>query len=140
MPCSTRGIDRRMPIAIIESASRAEERVIEADLLTVVSKAAALGVQSAGYHRHRGSGERGSYSKSRARSSCTEGLWERRVYKYQDIDREIVFDRVAEFRDQVARRLNGELSEAQFLPLRLMNGPSIFNVTHICCGSRFLMG
>ena len=31
-------------------------------------------------------------------------------------------ERVAEFRDQVARRLSGELTEEEFKPLRLMNG------------------
>ena len=31
-------------------------------------------------------------------------------------------DRAAEFRDQVGRRLTGELTEEQFKPLRLMNG------------------
>ena len=33
-----------------------------------------------------------------------------------------VSERVAQFRDQVARRLSGELTEDQFKPLRLMNG------------------
>lgn len=44
------------------------------------------------------------------------------MYRYNTVDREIVEDRVAEFRDQVARRLAGELTEDQFRPLRLMNG------------------
>src|SRR6185503_7417443 len=37
-------------------------------------------------------------------------------------DRSIVTKRVAQFRDQVRRRLAGELSEDEFRPLRLMNG------------------
>src|SRR6187402_122621 len=44
------------------------------------------------------------------------------MYRYDDYDQSIVDARVAEFRDQVARRLSGELSEDQFKPLRLMNG------------------
>lgn len=44
------------------------------------------------------------------------------MYRYDEIDRSIVADRAAEFRDQVQRRLSGALSEDQFKPLRLMNG------------------
>ncbi|WP_420138094.1 nitrite/sulfite reductase [Sphingomonas sp.] len=44
------------------------------------------------------------------------------MYRYDDYDQAIVDARVAEFRDQVKRRLSGELSEDQFKPLRLMNG------------------
>ena len=44
------------------------------------------------------------------------------MYRYDAIDKAILQDRAAEFRDQVARRLSGELSEDQFKPLRLMNG------------------
>ncbi|ANK82695.1 MAG: sulfite reductase [Rhizobiales bacterium NRL2] len=44
------------------------------------------------------------------------------MYAYDAIDRELVETRVAEFRDQVARRVSGELTEEQFRPLRLMNG------------------
>src|SRR6202163_1793334 len=36
--------------------------------------------------------------------------------------RPLVAERVAEFRDQVRRRLSGELTEEEFKPLRLMNG------------------
>src|SRR5262249_15105058 len=36
--------------------------------------------------------------------------------------RTLVAERVAEFRNQVARRLSGELTEDEFKPLRLMNG------------------
>ncbi len=44
------------------------------------------------------------------------------MYKYDDFDHAIVNARVDEFRDQVARRVAGELSEDAFKPLRLMNG------------------
>jgi sulfite reductase (NADPH) hemoprotein beta-component len=44
------------------------------------------------------------------------------MYRYDDFDKTLVAERVAEFRDQVARRLSGELSEDEFKPLRLMNG------------------
>jgi sulfite reductase (NADPH) hemoprotein beta-component len=44
------------------------------------------------------------------------------MYQYDAIDKSILQDRSAEFRDQVERRLSGELSEDQFKPLRLMNG------------------
>jgi sulfite reductase (NADPH) hemoprotein beta-component len=44
------------------------------------------------------------------------------MYVYDAFDRTLVAERVAEFRDQVARRLTGELTEEEFKPLRLMNG------------------
>jgi sulfite reductase (NADPH) hemoprotein beta-component len=44
------------------------------------------------------------------------------MYIYDAFDRRLLAERVAEFRDQVARRLSGELSEEEFKPLRLMNG------------------
>jgi sulfite reductase (NADPH) hemoprotein beta-component len=44
------------------------------------------------------------------------------MYLYDDFDRTLVNERVSEFRDQVARRLSGELTEEEFKPLRLMNG------------------
>jgi sulfite reductase (NADPH) hemoprotein beta-component len=44
------------------------------------------------------------------------------MYKYDEYDHATVAARVEEFRDQVARRLSGELSEDQFKSLRLMNG------------------
>ena len=44
------------------------------------------------------------------------------MYQYDDYDRALVFERVAQFRDQVERFLAGELSEEEFLPLRLQNG------------------
>jgi sulfite reductase (NADPH) hemoprotein beta-component len=44
------------------------------------------------------------------------------MYKYDNFDQAIVDARVEEFRDQVKRRLSGEMTEDQFKPLRLMNG------------------
>ena len=44
------------------------------------------------------------------------------MYRYDEFDHDFVRQRVAEFRDQVGRRLSGELTEDQFKPLRLMNG------------------
>ncbi len=44
------------------------------------------------------------------------------MYRYDEFDRDFVAARVAQFTDQVARRLSGELTEDQFKPLRLMNG------------------
>lgn len=44
------------------------------------------------------------------------------MYRYDEFDRNFVDQRVEQFRDQVARRLSGDLTEEQFRPLRLMNG------------------
>jgi sulfite reductase (NADPH) hemoprotein beta-component len=44
------------------------------------------------------------------------------MYKYDEIDQQIVDERVTQYRDQVRRYLAGELSEDEFRPLRLQNG------------------
>jgi sulfite reductase (NADPH) hemoprotein beta-component len=44
------------------------------------------------------------------------------MYRYDEFDHAFVNSRVAQFRDQVERRLAGELAEDAFRPLRLMNG------------------
>jgi len=44
------------------------------------------------------------------------------MYRYDEFDQKIVEQRSAEFRAQVERRLAGKISEAEFKPLRLMNG------------------
>ena len=44
------------------------------------------------------------------------------MYKYDTYDHQMVRERIAEFRDQVERRIDGRLTEDQFKPLRLMNG------------------
>ncbi|KXV22549.1 nitrite/sulfite reductase [Gluconobacter japonicus] len=43
-------------------------------------------------------------------------------YQYDQIDRDFLDARIAEFSDQVARRIDGTLTEDEFKPLRLMNG------------------
>ena len=43
-------------------------------------------------------------------------------YRYDDFDRTLLQERLEQFRDQVRRRLAGELTEEQFKPLRLTNG------------------
>ncbi|GIX30542.1 MAG: sulfite reductase [Porticoccaceae bacterium] len=44
------------------------------------------------------------------------------MYRYDEFDRRLVRERVAQFRDQTARYLAGELTDEEFLPLRLQNG------------------
>ena len=44
------------------------------------------------------------------------------MYRYDEFDHALVRERVAEFSDQVARRVAGGLTEDEFKPLRLMNG------------------
>jgi sulfite reductase (NADPH) hemoprotein beta-component len=44
------------------------------------------------------------------------------MYRYDEFDHAFVSARVEQFKDQVERRLAGELTEEQFRPLRLMNG------------------
>jgi len=44
------------------------------------------------------------------------------MYKYNDFDAAFVRERVAQFRAQVERRIDGSLTEDEFKPLRLMNG------------------
>ena len=44
------------------------------------------------------------------------------MYRYDELDRQMLADRTSEFRLQANRRLTGEITEDQFKPLRLMNG------------------
>ncbi len=44
------------------------------------------------------------------------------MYVYDQIDQRIIDDRVEQYRDQTRRYLAGEISDAEFLPLRLQNG------------------
>ena len=44
------------------------------------------------------------------------------MYRYDEFDTQVVQERVAQFRTQVQRRLDGRISENQFKPLRLQNG------------------
>src|SRR5882724_11240460 len=61
-------------------------------------------------------------SPSACRCKCKSFPKETAMYAYDEIDRTLVNERVAEFRDQVKRRLSGELSEDEFKMLRLQNG------------------
>jgi len=44
------------------------------------------------------------------------------MYRYTEFDEAFVRERVAQFRAQVERRIDGSLTEDEFRPLRLMNG------------------
>jgi len=44
------------------------------------------------------------------------------MYRYTEFDQRMVDERVAQYRDQVARYLRGELTDDEFRPLRLRNG------------------
>ncbi len=44
------------------------------------------------------------------------------MYRYDNIDQTLVTERVEQYRNQTERYLKGEISEAEFLPLRLQNG------------------
>ena len=44
------------------------------------------------------------------------------MYAYDEFDRQIVRERVAQFASQVERRLDGSLTDEEFRPLRLKNG------------------
>ncbi|MFT8850719.1 nitrite/sulfite reductase [Acetobacter orientalis] len=43
-------------------------------------------------------------------------------YAYDAVDKNFLKERVAQFKEQVARRVSGALTEEEFKPLRLMNG------------------
>ena len=61
--------------------------------------------------------------RNRNAASCeTNKPWGPRMYQYDQYDQTIVDERVAQYADQVRRRLSGELSEEEFRPLRLQNG------------------
>src|SRR5579871_340676 len=57
-----------------------------------------------------------------ARRSRRRSRLDADMYVYDELDRTLVAERVAEFRDQVSRRISGALTEDEFRPLRLMNG------------------
>src|SRR5690606_41544487 len=44
------------------------------------------------------------------------------MYRYDELDHRLVAERIRQFRRQIRRRLDGELTEDQFKPLRLKNG------------------
>ena len=45
-----------------------------------------------------------------------------KMYKYTEFDTDFISQRNAQFRAQIAHRLDGSLTEEEFKPLRLMNG------------------
>ena len=53
------------------------------------------------------------------------------MYAYDELDRTLINERVSEFRDQVKRRLSGELTEDEFKMLRLQNGVYPVSYTHL---------
>ena len=60
------------------------------------------------------------------------------MYRYDQYDHQIVKERVAQYRDQVRRRLAGELTEDEFRPLRLQNGLYIQRHAHDAARRRAL--
>lgn len=44
------------------------------------------------------------------------------MYKYSELDKQILNDRINQYRDQTTRFLDGALAEGEYLPLRLQNG------------------
>src|SRR3954465_15916908 len=46
----------------------------------------------------------------------------RSMYRYDEFDEILVRERVAQFRDQVARRIDGSLTEEEFVLIRQING------------------
>lgn len=44
------------------------------------------------------------------------------MYRYDTYDQTLVDERVAQFRDQMRRYLEGKISDEEFLPLRVQNG------------------
>ena len=44
------------------------------------------------------------------------------MYRYDEFDETLVRERTRQFRDQVTRRLSGQIKEEHFKPLRLQNG------------------
>src|SRR5262249_41255687 len=58
----------------------------------------------------------------RRRSDGRSPFEGRLIYRYDEFDERLVRERIAQFRGQIERRLDGRLTEDQFKPLRLMNG------------------
>ena len=54
------------------------------------------------------------------------------MYIYDNYDQQIVEDRVRQFRDQTRRYFAGELTEDEYLPLRLKMA-CIYNAMRLCC-------
>jgi sulfite reductase (NADPH) hemoprotein beta-component len=60
------------------------------------------------------------------------------MYIYDDIDQRMVDERVAQFRDQTRRFLEGKLERTISARCGLRNG-STSSATRRCCASQFLM-
>lgn len=59
------------------------------------------------------------------------------MYVYDEHDRQMAAERVAQFRDQTERALAGELAEDEFLPFACRTACT-FSVLPPCSGSVFL--
>src|ERR1700759_3213282 len=57
------------------------------------------------------------------------------MYAYDELDRTLINERASEFRDQVRRRLSGELTEDEFKMLRLQNGVYLQLHPYLCRGA-----
>ncbi|MEO8411166.1 MAG: alpha-ketoglutarate-dependent dioxygenase AlkB, partial [Propionivibrio sp.] len=66
----------------------------------------------------------GGYRMSVAMTNCGPLGWvsDRKGYRYDAIDQQLIDDRVAQYRDQIARHQAGTLSDDELRPLRLQNG------------------
>src|SRR3954468_11323464 len=63
-----------------------------------------------------------SFCSMRSSGPAAAPWWRPDMYIYDDIDQRMVDERVAQFRDQTRRFLDGKLSEDEFRALRLRNG------------------
>ena len=59
------------------------------------------------------------------------------MYQYNEFDRNFVNQRVAHYRDQTARYLQGDLSEDEFLQLRLRNGLYVQRLDQAHCQQQY---
>ena len=118
-------------LAAIGKAAFAANEVVDVDLIDVDVADGAIvplrlreRIRAAGPTNRTGSRQAGAPARTTA--SCAKSRatapGETTMYRYDEFDQQFVNARVAEFRDQVERRLAGELTEDQFRPLRLMNG------------------
>jgi sulfite reductase beta subunit-like hemoprotein len=53
------------------------------------------------------------------------------IYRHDEFDRDPAASRIAVFRDQIERRLAGEITEEQFAPMRRMNGVHLWDHAYI---------
>ena len=114
------------PEALAHATSRANtdaaaNRVVEPYAIEVTRQGARL-VRSGCASRSVPRARRWDIPKTKPASSKTKRPEGYAMYRYDEFDHAFVKERVAQFRDQVARRLTGELDEEQFKPLRLQNG------------------